>query len=196
MKSVLDRIGLVFRARWQWLTAAPQHVGGLLCGLSVLGAMIAIGYNGRKGIFAPAAPVPQTNDVVAARIAAMTDGLRANNAENSLSKDVIGHAEVVEPSPVNDDFRSEKEGPSAKAIAADKSFLVADTEKPKTAVRDKSKVKKTAKKSPDKTQRSVTPSKVRTTEPRVSSEKDRKFSPSREIKRAGENITRVLRDIF
>ena len=183
MKGVVERVGLFFSAGWQWLTAAPRYRGALLCGLAVVGAMIAIGYNGSKSIFAPSPPVTQTNDVVAARISAMSAGLGASHPENSLPKEPIGNAEVVEPSPVNNNSRSGKEGPSAKAIASDKSFLVADTEK-KAAIRDKEEVKKTANKPKEKTQR------------RVSSDTDRKFDPSREIKRTGEKITRVIRDIF
>jgi hypothetical protein len=83
--------------------------------------------------------------------------------------------------PENNDSR--KEGPSAKAIASDKSFLVADAEKQKATIRE-DEVKKPAKRSANKPRR------------RVSSERDRKFDPSREIKRTGEEITRVLRDIF
>jgi hypothetical protein len=170
MKGVVNRIGLFFRAGWQWLSAAPRYRGTLLCGLSVVGAIIAIGYNGTKGIFGRSTPVNKTSDVVAARISAMSGG--------SVARD----PEVVEPSP--DDSRSGKTGPSAKAIASDKSFLVADTENKKIAIRDKEKVKKPANKSAKKPQR------------RVSSDKDRKLNPPREIKRAGENITRVLRDIY
>jgi hypothetical protein len=183
MKGVVERIGLLFSAGWQWLTAAPRYRGALLCGLSLLGAMIAIGYNGRKGVFAPSAPVTQTNDVVAARISAMSAESGASQPENSLSKDRIGDAEVAEASPEDHGSRNRKEGVSATAIASDKSFLVAETEK-KAAIRGKDDVKKTADKPKKKTQR------------RVSSNKDRKFDPSREIKRAGEKITQVIRDIF
>ena len=62
--------------------------------------------------------------------------------------------------------------------------MIADTEKQKAEIRDEDEVKKTAEKPTKKPQR------------RVSGDKDRKFNPSREIRRAGENITRVLRDIF
>ena len=183
MKGVIERIGLFFSAGWQWLTAAPRYRGALLCGLSLLGAMIAIGYNGSKSIPAPSATVSQTNDVVAARISAMSAESGGTQPENSLSKDRIGDAGVAEASPEDIDSRNRKESVSAKAIASDKSFLVAETGK-KAAIRDKNEVKKTADKPKKKTQR------------RVSSDKDRKFDPSRDIKRAGENITRVLRDIF
>jgi hypothetical protein len=184
MKGVVDRIGLLFKFGWQWLTASPRYRGALLCSLAVVGAMIAIGYNGSNGIFASPARVTHTSDVVAARISAMSAGSGARSTETSLPKDRIEDAELVEGFVVDDNFRSGKEGPSARAIASDKSFLVAETENKKAALREKDEVKKTAKKPAKKTQR------------RVSSERDRKFDPSREMKRAGENITRVIRDLF
>jgi hypothetical protein len=187
MKGVVDRLALFFTAGWQWLTAAPRYRGALVCSLSAIGAMIAIGYIGRAN-FAPTQAVTQTNDVVAARISAMSNHLpdargklNANDADDTRSADRIGDAEMVESSPENNDSR--KEGSSAKAIASDKSFLVADAEK-KATIRDEDEVKKPAKRSANKPRR------------RVSSERDRKFDPSREIKRTGEEITRVLRDIF
>jgi hypothetical protein len=95
--------------------------------------MIAIGYTGRAN-FAPTPAVTQSNDVVAARISAMSNHLPdarrklgANDADNTRSADRIGDAEMVESSPENNDSR--KERPSAKAVASDKSFLVADAEK-------------------------------------------------------------------
>ena len=188
MRGVVDWLALFFTAGWQWLTAAPRYRGALFCGLSAIGAMIAIGYTGRAN-FAPTQAVTQTNDVVAARISAMSNHLpdargklNANDADNTRSADRIGDAEMVESSPENNDSR--KEGPSAKAIALDKSFLVADAEKQKATIRDEDEVEKPAKRSANKPRR------------RVSTETDRKFDPSREIKRTGEEITRVLRDIF
>jgi hypothetical protein len=180
MKGVVNRIGVLFKAGSQWLASAPRYRGTLLCGLSLFGAIIAIGYNGSKGIFGRSTPVTQTSDVVAARISAMSGGSGANKEANDRVRD----AEFVESSPVQDDAQSGKGSPSTRAIASDKSFLVADTEDKKAAIRDKEEVKKPAKKSAHKSPR------------RASSDKDRKFSPSREIKRTGENITRVLRDIF
>ena len=184
MKGAVDRIGLLFKAGWQWLMAAPRYRGTLLCGLSVVGAIIAIGYNGSKSIFGRSTPVTHTSDVVAARISARSGGSGASNAASSLPNDRIGDPEVVEPSPVHEDSPSGKEAPLARAIASDKSFLIADTEKEKAENREEDEVKKTAKKPTKKPQR------------RASDDKDRKFNPSREIRRAGENITRVLRDIF
>ena len=185
MKGLVERIGLFFKAGGQWLTASPRYRGALLCGLSALGAMIAIGYNGSKGIFARHPSVTQPSDVVAARMSALSHGSGASNAENSPPKDRIGDAEVVESSSVQNDSPSGKAGPSARAIALDKSFLVTDTEKQKTTLQDKEEVKKAA----DKPKKKAQPK-------RVSSDKDRKFNPSRDIKRAGETITRVFRDIF
>ncbi|HEY5778467.1 MAG TPA: hypothetical protein VIT00_06990 [Terrimicrobiaceae bacterium] len=184
MKRVGHRIALFFKVGRQWLTPAPRYRGAFLCGLFAIGAMIAIGYNGNEGIFPPSAPVAQTSDAVAARNSATSNDLGANSAKNSLPQNPIGDAEVVEPSPVNNDSRIVKEGPSPRAITSDKSFLVADTENENAAIRDKDEANKTANKSAKKTQR------------RVSSDRDRKFSPSREIRRAREKITRVIRDIF
>jgi hypothetical protein len=92
MKGIVDRLALFFTAGWQWLTAAPRYRGALLCSLSAIGAMIAIGYTGRAN-FAPP-PVTQTNDVVAARISAISNHLpdarsklSANDADNTPSED-------------------------------------------------------------------------------------------------------------
>ena len=120
-----------------------------------------------------------TNDVVAARISAMSNGSRADNAENMRPADRIGEAELVESSSKTND--SQKEGPSAKAIASDKSFLVADAEKQNAAIQERDEAKEPAKSPRIK---------------RISSDRDRKFDPSREIRRSGEKITRVIRDIF
>ncbi len=151
---MVTRIGLLFKAGWQWLMASPRYRGTLLCGLSLVGAIIAIGYNGGKSIFGRSTPVTHTSDIVAARISTMSES-GASNAANLLPNDRSREAEVVEPSPVQEDFRSEKEGPLARAIASDKSFLIADTEKQKTEIGDKDEVKKTAKKPTKKPQRRV-----------------------------------------
>ena len=95
------------------------------------------------------------------------------------SADRIGDAELVESSSKTND--SQKEGPSAKAIASDKSFLVADAEKQNAAIQERDEAKEPAKSPRIK---------------RISSDRDRKFDPSREIRRTGEKITRVIRDIF
>jgi hypothetical protein len=181
MKGVVDRLALFLTVSWQWLTSAPRYRGALLGGLAAIGPMITIGYTGRVN-FGPSPPMTHANDVVAARISAMSNGSRADNAESMRSADRIGDAELVESSSKTND--SQKEGPSAKAIASDKSFLVADAEKQNAAIQDKDEAKEPAKKSANKTRR------------RISSDRDRKFDPSREIRRTGEKITRVIRDIF
>jgi hypothetical protein len=185
MKRVGDRIALFLKVGRQWLTSAPRYSGALLCGLSVIGAMIAIGYHGNKGIPPPSAPAVETNDVVAARNSTTPNELGASSAKNSLPKSRIGNAEVVEPSLVTSDPPSGEESLTPRVTGLDKSLLVADPENEKAATRDKDEVKKTANKSAKKTQRRAS-----------SSDRDRKFTPLREIRRAGEKITRVIRDIF
>ena len=183
MKPVRQRISLLFEVGRQWLTAAPRNRGALLCGLSAIGAMIAIGYNAHKSTLPPPTPVVPTSDVGATRDFATSNELGASSTRDSLPKNRIEDAEMVEPSPVNNS-RSGKEGPSPRAIALDKSFLVTDTDDRKAAIRDQDEVNKTANKPAKKPQR------------RVSSDRDRKFSPSREIKRAGDKITKLIRDIL
>jgi hypothetical protein len=80
MKGVVDRLALFLTVSWQWLTSAPRYRGALLGGLSAIGAMITIGYTGRVN-FGPSPRVTHTNDVVAARISAMSNGSRTDNAE-------------------------------------------------------------------------------------------------------------------
>ena len=63
------------------------------------------------------------------------------------------------------------------AMASDKAFLVGDSQNENVAIRDKDKVKKTAKSSAKKPQRRVT-----------SRDRDRGFNPLREIQRAREKI--------
>jgi hypothetical protein len=214
MKRMVDRIALPFNIGRQWLTAAPRYRGAVICGVSAIGAMIAIGYNGNKGISPRSAPVVQTSDVVLAQDSAKTNELFATrnpgwssldtsvepfwslglarrvsfaeteapdpgaiDAKNWLPENSIWDAEVVEPFAVNNDSRSGKEGPLPTAIALDKSFLVGDSENENVAIRDKDEVKKP--------QRRVT-----------SRDRDRGFSPLREIQRAREKIRRVIRRIL
>ncbi|MET0252580.1 MAG: hypothetical protein ABW214_00910, partial [Terrimicrobiaceae bacterium] len=60
-------IALPFNIGRQWLTAAPRYSGAVICGVSAIGAMIALGYNGNKGISPPPAPAVETSGVVAAQ---------------------------------------------------------------------------------------------------------------------------------
>ena len=162
MKRIADRIALLFNSGRQWLTAAPRYRGAAICGVSAIGAMIAIGYSGNKGISPPSARVVQTSDAVPADDSAKSNELLA----------------TTNP-------QSGKGGPLPTAIAADKAFLAGDSENKNLAIRDKDEVKKTAKSSAKKPKRRVT-----------NRDKDRKFSPSSEIRRAGEKITRAIGDIF
>jgi hypothetical protein len=147
MKRMGDRTALLFNIGRQWLTAAPRYRGAVICGVSAIGAMIAIGYSGNKGI-SPSAPVVQTSDVVPADDSAKSNEFAARNPQSG------------------------KGGPLSTAIAADKAFLVGDTENENVAIRDNDKVKKTAKSSAKKSQRRVT-----------SKDRDRGFNPLREIQR-------------
>ena len=184
MKPVRQRIALLFEAGRQWLTAAPRNGGALLCGLSAIGAMIAIGYNAHKGTLPPPTPVVPTSDVGATRNSTTSNESGASSTRDSLPKEPhrgCGNGRAFARKQYS---RSGKEGPSPRAIALDKAFLVADTDDGKAAIRDQDEVNKTANKPAKKPQR------------RVSSDRDRKFSPSREIKRAGDKITRLIRDIL
>jgi hypothetical protein len=180
MKRVGNEVALFLKVLRQWLTAAPRYSGALLCGLFVIGGMIAIGYHRNKGISPPSEPVVETGDVVAARNSTTANQLGASSAKNSPPKSRLANAEVVESSPLSNDPPSGGEGLSPSSTALDKSSLIADPENEKA-----DEVKKTTNNSGEKTQRRAS-----------LSDRDRKFSPLREIKRAGEKITRVIRDNF
>ena len=167
MKRMVGRMALLFNIGRQWLTAAPRYRGAVICGVSAIGAMIAIGYNGDKGISPRSAPVVQTSDV-------------APTQDSAKSKELFATR-----NPVNNHSQSGKEGPLPTALALDKSFLVGDSENENVAIRDKDEVKKTAKSSVKKPQRRVT-----------NRDRDRGFSPLREIQRAPEKIWRVIRRIL
>jgi hypothetical protein len=203
----------------QPITAIPQ---ALIFGVSAIGAMIAIGYNGNKDTSPRSAPVVQTSDVVPAQDSAKSNELLATRnpgwsyldtsvepfwslglarrvsfaeteapdpgaigAKNLLPENSIWDAEVVEPFAVNNDSRSGKEGPLPTTIASDKAFLLSDSENENVAIRDKDEVKQTSKSSVKKPQRRVT-----------SRDRDRGFSPLREIQQAREKIRRVIRRIL
>jgi hypothetical protein len=147
MKRMANRIALLFNVGRQWLTGAPRYRGAAICGVFAIGAMIAIGYNANRRVSPPSARVGQTSDVVPTRDFA--------NSNESFATPQSG-----------------KGGPLARAIASDKAFLAGDSEKENVAIRDKDKVKKAAKSSAKKPQRSVT-----------SRDTDRGFNPLREIQR-------------
>ena len=142
-----NRIALLFNIGRQWLTAAPRYRGAVICGVSAIVAMMAIGYSGNKGASPSSARVVQTSDVVPAHDSAKSNELFATP-------------------------QSGKGGPLPTTIASDKAFLVGKSENENVAIRDKDKVKKTAKSSAKKPQRRVT-----------SRDRDRGFNPLREIQR-------------
>lgn len=206
-----NRIARFFHIGRQWLTAVPRYRGVVICALSAVAAMIVIGYNGNRGISPPSAPVVQTSDVApapdsakpnesfATRNAAWSLGSArrvafaerkasdpgAIDPKNRLSENRIRDAEVVEPFAVNSDSQSGKERPLPRAIALDKSLLVGDTGNENAAIRDEDEGKKEANNSAKKPQRGV-----------KSGDRDRGFNPLREIRRAGEKITRAIRRIL
>jgi hypothetical protein len=77
MKRMVDRIAPPFNIGRQWLAAAPRYRGAVICGVSAIGAMIAIGYNGNKGISPRSVPVVQTSDVLPAKGSATSNELFA-----------------------------------------------------------------------------------------------------------------------
>lgn len=174
-----DRIARFFHIGRQWLTAAPRYRGTVICGLSAIAAMIAIGFNGNKGTSPPSAPVVQTGNAVPAPDSAKPSELFATrNAARSL--------DLARPAALADRKASD---PGAidprnlpRVIALDRSFLVGDTGNENAAIRDEDEGKKTANNSAKKPPRRV-----------KSGDRDRGFSPSREIRRASEKITRVIR---
>jgi hypothetical protein len=133
MKRMGNRIARLFNMGRQWLTAAPRHRGAVICGVSAIGAMIAIGYTGTKGVSPPSAPVVQTGDIAPADDSAKSNELFATS-----------------------DPQSGKGGPLPAAIASDKAFLVGDSGNKNVAVRNKGEVKKTTKSSAKKPKRRVT----------------------------------------
>lgn len=127
-----DRIALLFNNGRQWLTAAPRYRGAVICGVSAIGAMIAIGYNAHKRVSLPSAQPVQTSDIVPADDSAKSNELFATGNP-----------------------QSGKGGPLPTAIASDKAFLVVDSQNENVAMRNEDKVKKKAKSSAKKPQRRV-----------------------------------------
>jgi serine/threonine protein kinase len=221
-EALAARIARPFNIGRQWLTASPRFRGAVICSVSVIGLMLAFAYNGNNGLSPESAPAVQTSAVVPAQNSANSNewfarinpgwaylgswdepfwslalARRVSFAETAaphpgvigakswLPEDTVRHAEVVEQFAVRNDSRSGGEDPFSTPIALDKSFAVGDRENEKVAIRDKDEVKKTAKRSVKKPQRRVT-----------SRDRDRGFSPLREIQRAREKITREIRRIL
>jgi serine/threonine protein kinase len=111
-------------------------------------------------------------------------------AKSWLHGDSIWDAGVAKPVAVKDDSWRSKEGRFSMALASDYSFGVSDSEDEKAAmrkgsIRDKDKVKKTTKRSVKRPQRRV-----------ASRDRDRGFSPLQAVRRAREQIRRVIRRIL
>ena len=183
MKRVGHRIALFFDTSQQWLSAAPRYRGALLCGLAAIGAMIVIGYNGKKAI-SPSAPATPPHDPMPAPDLASSIEPGTSDARTSRAENTLGFADPVGFSPANGHSRSGRQGLPPGAIALDKSFLAAQTENEWAVVEEKDDGTSAEKKSAKKPRR------------RVSNDRDRKFSPSREIKRARDEILQTIRRIF
>jgi hypothetical protein len=111
-------------------------------------------------------------------------------AKSWLHLDSIWDAGVAKPVTGKDDFWSGKGSRFSTALASDYSFAVGDNEDEKAAmrkglIRDKDEVKKTTKRSVKKPLRRV-----------ANRDRDRGFSPLREVQRVRENIKRVIRRIL
>lgn len=221
-EALAARIARPFNIGRQWLTASPRSRGAVICSVSLIGLILAFAYNENNGLPPASAPPAQTSGVVPAQDSANSNAWfarinpgwfylgtwdepfwslalarRASFAETAahhpgvigakswLPEDDVWDAEVVEPFAVRHDSRSEEEDPFSPPIALDKSFSVGDSENEKVAIRDKDEVEKTAKRSVKKSQRRVT-----------STDRDREFSPLREIRRAREKIRREIRRIL
>ncbi len=218
-EALAARITRPFNIGRQWLTASSRSRAAVICGVSVIGLMLAFAYNGNNDLPPEPAPAVQTSAVVPAQDSANSNEWFARinpglsylgssdeplwslalarrvsfagtaapviRAKSWLSEDSVWNAEAVEPFAIKNDSRSGEEDTFSTAIALDKSFSVSDREKDKVAIRDKDEVKKTAKRSVKKPQRRVT-----------SRDRDRGFSPLREIQRAREKITREIRRIL
>lgn len=128
MKRMADRIALLFNIGRQWLTGAPRYRGAAICGVSAIGAMIAIGYNANKRVSPPSTPVVQAGDVLPT-----PDSAKSNE---SLAE-----------------RNTQSGGPLPTAMASDKAFLVSDSGNENVAIRDKNKVKEKAKSSAKNPQR-------------------------------------------
>ena len=219
-EALAARIARPLNIGRQWLTAAPSR-RAVICSVSVIGLMLAFGYNGNNGSSPRSAPAVQTSGLVPAQDSANSNesfgwsylgtwdepfrslalARRVSFAETAASPRVIGpkswlpedstwDTEVVKPFGLRDDSRSGEGGPFPTAIALDEPFSVSDSENEKVGIksvsnRDKDEVKKTAKRSVKRPQRRVT-----------SRDRDRGFSPLREIQRAREKIRREIRRIL
>jgi hypothetical protein len=210
MKRIGDRIALLFKLRRQGLTAGMRYRGIVICGVSALSVMIAISYN---GISSPSAPV-QPGNIMSAEDSAQASELSGTSNTGwpyfdtfaepfwslSLASSVtlagreasVREAISAKRSPANNSEDQEVIEPHAgktgywkRTIASDKSFLAGDRESEKRRIRDKDEVKKSGKSSAKKQQRRVT-----------RKDRDREFDPLREIQRARETITRVIRRIL
>ena len=61
---LVAKLALPLRIGRKWVTAAPRSRGAVICGVSVIGLVLAFGYNGKDGSSPKPAPAAQRSEVV------------------------------------------------------------------------------------------------------------------------------------
>ena len=224
-EALAARIALPLKIGRQWLNATPWPRRALICGVCVVGATIAFSYNGSKGISPQSAPAVQASGAVPAQDSAISQGWfakenpgwsylatwdepyrslalarRVSLDETEIRQpDVIGagswlpggsiaDAEVIKPIAGGGDSWRGEERRFSTALAMDDSNGGSEEKKDairKASTRNKDEVKRTTKRTAKKPQRRI-----------KSRDTDRGFNPLQELRRAGENVRRVIRRIF
>ena len=219
-EALAVRIALPLKIGRQWLNATPWPRRAVICGVCVVWAMIALS-NGNKGISPQSAPAVQASGAVPAQDSAGSNGWFAKEnpgwsylatwdepyrslalarrvslnetevrqfgqigAGSWLPGDGIADAEVINPIAVGGDSWRGEERRFSTALALDDSEEKKDAIR-KASTRDKDEVKRTTKRTAKKPQRRIT-----------SRDTDRGFNPLQELRRARENVRRVIRRIL
>lgn len=88
-QALTARMTLPLNIGCQWLTA-PRSRGAVICGVSVISAMLVFGYNANQGTSPQAAPAVQSSDVVPAQSSADSKESSATKNPGWLSVDTSG----------------------------------------------------------------------------------------------------------
>jgi serine/threonine protein kinase len=215
------RIALPLKIGRQWLNATPWPRRAVICGVCVIGAMIAFSYNGNKGISPQSAPAVQASGAMQVQDSPSPNGWFAKenpgwsylatwdepyrslalarrvslNETEVRQPGVIGvgswlpggsiaDAEVIKPIAAGGDSWSGEERRFTTALALDDAEDKKDVIR-KASTQDRHEVKRTTKRTAKKPQRRIT-----------SRDTDRGFNPLQELRRARENVKRVIRRIL
>ncbi len=218
------RIALPFNIGRQWLTA-PRSRGAVICGVSAIGAMIAFGFNGNKGISPPSASAVQTSDVVPAQDSAKSNELFATRNPGWSYFDTsdapfwslglarrVSFAETEAPDPgaidaknwLPEDGTWDAEVGEPFAVMNDfrsgeeNPYPAAITLGQSFSVNDSENEKLAIKKASirDKDEVKKTTKRSARKPQRRFTSRDREFSPLQELQRAREKIRRVIRRIL